>query len=97
MGNAATKTVHPDFIGFAPHRDLTAEQVAWLNRHEIKVCDGARYGRYFYREERWIEPIRATDTEVSLYAVDRDQNSDGARLIATFPRLRDALRALAKI
>lgn len=90
----ATTTVHADFSRAA----LTSAQRAWLASARIEAKRGDRgYGFYFSRGERWIEPIAATDREVYLYEVDRHEDGDGAKVVATFPRLRDALRALARV
>lgn len=67
---------------------------AWLRSNGIKATKNA-YGFYFSKGERWIAPIAATDSTVYLMTVDRDEDGDGEKVVSTFPRLRDALRALA--
>ena len=89
---ATTKT-HPDF---SRTPTLTAEQAAWLRRAGIEAKPGDRgYGTFYFKGDAWIEPIPANATQVYLMVRDDHEDGDGARSLGTFPRLRDALRALA--
>lgn len=89
MANAT----HPDFLRAGA--DLSTEQLRWLAANGIASKKGERFGFYFAKGELWIEPVAATDSRVYVYAVDRDEDGDGARVVASFERLRDALRLLA--
>lgn len=79
---------HPDFT-----RTLTTNIGAWCARNGVTVTP-ANYGFYFSKGERFITPIAATDSSVCLMVEDRSEDGDGARQVATFPRLSGALRAL---
>jgi hypothetical protein len=92
MQTTTTKATHLDFSR-AP---LTVAQLAWLAAQRIESKRGDRgYGFYFFRGERWIEPVAATDRDVVVMEIDRHEDGDGAKVVRTFPRLRDALRFLA--
>lgn len=85
-----TNATHPDFL-----RTLSTEQLAWLAKNGIEAKKGERFGFYFAKGERWIEPVAATDSRVYVMEIDRDEDGDGAKVVGSFDRLRDALRALA--
>ncbi len=90
MENA--NTIHPDFL-----RTLSTVQTAWLAANGIAATAGERYGFYFSKGDCWIEPVPATASSVHVMIVDNHEDGDGARLVESYPRLRDALRILAAL
>ena len=89
MSNAT----HPDFNIPA----LTACQLDWLtaNGIEAQPATDSFAGFYFSKGDRYILPVRAYSTDVYLMERDDHEDGDGEIEAGRFPRLRDALRALA--
>jgi hypothetical protein len=87
MNNATTN--HPDFTN-----TLTSIQIMWCEANDIQVRKGDSYGFDFSKGSRWIEPIKATATRVYLFEADQSEDGDGAKLVASYPRLKAALAAL---
>lgn len=80
---------HPDFT-----RTLSTKQLAWCEANGICVANGSVVGFFFGKGEYFIEPVKATDTAVYLCRRSSSECSDGQETVETFPRLRDALKAL---
>lgn len=84
-----TTTKHPDFI-----KTISPKQAAWLKANAITCKPDSSYGFWFGRADHYIAPIAANDDAVLLLRQDHHEDSDGERLVAAYPRLRDALKAL---
>ena len=83
--------MHKDF-----RKKLSNKQIDWLKRNGIEYQKDEIAGWYFSIGERYILPIRATDTNVYLMEEDHSEDGDGAVQVGMFDSLKDALKALLR-
>jgi hypothetical protein len=82
---------HPDFM-----HEMSPAQKAWLRAHGFGFKKAQPYGFWIYKGDRSIQPISALPGPVYVLTEDRSEDGDGAKVVATFDRLRDALRFIVR-
>ena len=75
---------------------MSATQCAWLTANGFGFRQAKPYGFWIYKGKLAVEPISAAPGKVYVLTADHSEDGDGSKVVASFDRLRDALRFIAK-